>query len=214
MIIKFIRGQGVNEMQLDKVVLYHKALADPTRIRLLILLAGGELHGQALAEKLGVTPATVTHHAAKLREASLIAERRDKNTVYFSLNDYFLKNNAQAALNLIYRHGREEGGTEEMSEENKKFKDSVIHNFFTADGKLKSIPAQLKKKLIVLEHMVSQLAYGEQYPEKELNAFIKQYHEDFATIRREFIMHQFMFREKNVYELNPQEMWAKWEALK
>ncbi|WP_195575362.1 metalloregulator ArsR/SmtB family transcription factor [Paenibacillus sp. 1001270B_150601_E10] len=200
-------------MQLEKVVLYHKALADPTRIRLLILLAGGELHGQALAEKLGVTPATVTHHAAKLREASLICERRDKNTVYFSLNDYFLKSNAQAALNLVYRHGREEGGNEEMSDENKKFKNSVIHNFFTADGKLKSIPAQLKKKLIVLEHIVSQLTYGQKYAEKELNAFIKQYHEDFATIRREFIMHQFMFREKDIYELNPQEMWAKWEAL-
>ncbi len=59
-------------MQLDKIITYHKALADATRIRMLILLADGELNGQVLAEKLGVTPATITHHAAKLREASLI----------------------------------------------------------------------------------------------------------------------------------------------
>ncbi|CAM3351574.1 metalloregulator ArsR/SmtB family transcription factor [Paenibacillus lupini] len=200
-------------MQLDKVVNYHKALADPTRIRLLILLAEGELNGQVLAEKLGVTPATVTHHAAKLREASLINERRDKNTIYFSLNDYFIKNGSNATANLIYRQTNRKGEAEQMNEDLDRMKQSVIKNFFTAAGKLKSIPAQLKKKLIVLEYIVSQLDKDRKYTEKELNEFIKGYHEDFATLRREFIMHQFMFRENEIYELNPQEMWAKWETL-
>lgn len=199
-------------MQLDKVVNYHKALADPTRIRLLILLADGELNGQVLAEKLGVTPATVTHHAAKLREASLINERREKNTIYFSLNDYFIKNGSNATANLIYRTSTQKG-EEQMNEEFERVRQSVIKNFFTATGQLKSIPAQLKKKLIVLEYMVSKLEKGRKYTEKELNEFIKGFHQDFATIRREFIMHQFMFRENEIYELNPQEMWAKWETL-
>ncbi|MGO4110592.1 metalloregulator ArsR/SmtB family transcription factor [Paenibacillus sp. YAF4_2] len=200
-------------MQLDKVVNYHKALADPTRIRLLILLAEGELNGQVLAEKLGVTPATVTHHAAKLREASLINERRDKNTIYFSLNDYFIKNGSNATANLIYRQTSRKGEAEELNEDLERMKQSVIKNFFTAAGKLKSIPAQLKKKLIVLEHIVSKLEKERKYTEKELNEFIKGYHEDFATLRREFIMHQFMFRQNEIYELNPQEMWARWETL-
>ncbi|MXO80334.1 ArsR family transcriptional regulator, partial [Paenibacillus sp. OT2-17] len=39
-------------MQLDKMVNYHKALADPTRMRILLLLSRGEMHGQALAKKL------------------------------------------------------------------------------------------------------------------------------------------------------------------
>lgn len=200
-------------MQLDKVVSYHKALADPTRIKMLILLAEGEMNGQLLAEKIGVTPATITHHAAKLREASLINERRDKNTIFFSLNDYFIKNSATATENLIYQRVRPEGGPERLQEEDQRTRDSVIKNFFTSDGKLKSIPAQLKKKLIVLTHMVSRLEKGRKYSEKEMNEFIKEYHEDFATIRREFIMHHFMFRDNGVYELNPQEMWARWEEL-
>jgi hypothetical protein len=199
-------------MQLDKVVNYHKALADPTRIRLLILLADGELNGQVLAEKLCVTPATITHHAAKLRAASLINERREKNTIYFSLNDYFIKSNASATENLIYRRasalGKEENGTMENSND-KRLKESVTNHFFTAEGKLKHLPAQLKKKLIVLERMALQLEKGRKYSEKELNAFIKNFHEDFATIRREFIMHQFMFRENEIYELNPEEMWSR-----
>lgn len=198
-------------MQLDKVVAYHKALADPTRVKMLILLAEGERNGQVLAEKLSVTPATITHHAAKLREASLINERREKNTIYFSLNDYFLKNNAAAAINLIYRGA--DGGIGMLNEEQKRLRDSVIRNFFSKEGKLKNIPSQLKKKLIILEHMVTNLEAGRRYSEKEINEYIMTYHEDFATIRREFIMHQFLFREKEIYELNPQEMWAKWVNL-
>ncbi|AZK48253.1 metalloregulator ArsR/SmtB family transcription factor [Paenibacillus lentus] len=198
-------------MQLDKVVTYHKALADPTRIRMLILLAEGERNGQELAKKLGVTPATITHHAAKLREASLINERRDKNTIFFSLNHYFLKNSADATVNLIQRAS--EGGTSMLDEQQQRMKESVIKNFFSAEGRLKSLPAQLKKKLIVLEYLVSRLEMGRKYTELEINAFIREYHEDFATIRREFIMHQFMFRENDIYELNPQEMWTKWESL-
>ncbi|MFC5530948.1 metalloregulator ArsR/SmtB family transcription factor [Cohnella yongneupensis] len=198
-------------MQLDKIVHYHKALADPTRIRMLVLLAGGEANGQALAEKLSVTPATITHHAAKLRSASLINERRDKNTIYFSLNDYFIRNNASAIVDLIYRSTEE--GASDMEGQHQRLRESVLKNFFTSAGKLKNVPVQLKKKLIVLEHLVSKLEKGRKYTEREINEFIKPFHEDFATLRREFIMHQYMFREDQIYELNPREMWAKWETL-
>ncbi|RXZ80918.1 DUF2087 domain-containing protein [Paenibacillaceae bacterium] len=201
-------------MQLEKVVGYHKALADPTRIKILILLADGELNGQSLAEKLSVTPATITHHATKLREASLINERREKNTIYFSLNDYFIKNSATATEKLIYRQVNSNGEEGDLMQvEHAKLKATVIRSFFTADGKLKSLPAQLKKKLIVLEHLVSSLEKGRKYTEKEINEFIKKYYDDFATVRREFIMHQFMYREHEIYELNPQQLWAKWETL-
>lgn len=200
-------------MQLDKVVTFHKALADANRLRMLVLLADGERNGLELAEKLGVTPATVTHHAAKLREASLINERREKNTIYFSLNHYFLKNSASAAADFIYRGTNARDEVNPMDAELTKLKESVIKNFFDKEGKLKQIPSQLKKKLIVLEHIVSGLEKSRTYSEKEINTFIKQYHEDFATLRREFIMHQFMFRDKENYELNPPELWARWESL-
>ncbi|MDG0792102.1 metalloregulator ArsR/SmtB family transcription factor [Cohnella ginsengisoli] len=198
-------------MQLDKVVAYHKALADPTRLRMLILLAGGEMSGLELAERLYLTPATITHHAAKLREASLIHERREKNSIFFSLNDYFLQNNASAAVALIYKKSEGEKNDVEI-ERDARLKETVVKNFFTSEGRLKHLPAQLKKKLIVLAHLASKLEAGRLYEEKEINAFISGYHEDYATIRREFIMHQFMFRENEVYELNPPEMWAKTQA--
>ncbi|MEK3748053.1 metalloregulator ArsR/SmtB family transcription factor [Paenibacillus sp. FSL E2-8871] len=197
-------------MQLEKIVNYHKALADPTRLRLLLLLSQGEMHGQALAEKLNLSQPTVTHHAAKLREAALIKERRDKNTVYFKLNPEFISSGAEASLQFIFSKGAR--NMEEKSPEN-SLKESVLRNFFSKDGRLRQIPAQYKKKLIALQYMVEKLEPGVVYSEKEINEFIKQFHEDFATIRREFIMHQFMYRENDKYELNPQEIWTRWEDV-
>ncbi|MNV71264.1 hypothetical protein D3C71_1642730 [compost metagenome] len=92
-------------------------------------------------------------------------------------------------------------------------KESVLRNFFAKDGRLRQIPAQYKKKLIALQYMVEKLEPGVVYTEKEINEFIKAFHEDFATIRREFIMHQFMYRQNDKYELNPQEMWTHWENV-
>ncbi len=198
-------------MQLEKIVNYHKALADPTRLRLLLLLSQGEMHGQALAEKLNLSQPTVTHHAAKLREAALIKERRDRNTVYFKLNPDFISSGAEASLQFIFSKGAR--NMEEKSPEN-SLKESVLRNFFSKDGRLRQIPAQYKKKLIAFQYMVEKLEPGVVYSEKEINEFIKQFHEDFATIRREFIMHQFMYRENDKYELNPQEIWTRWEDVK
>lgn len=197
-------------MQLEKIVAYHKALADPTRLRILLLLSEGEMNGQALAEKLNISQPTVTHHAAKLREAALITERRDKNTVYFAQNQYFIKQHAQASLEFINRGG----GVTVNEPVNETLKASVLRNFFAKDGRLRQIPAQYKKKLIAFQHMVEQLETGRKYSEKEINEFLKQYHEDFATIRREFIMHQFMYRENEIYEVNPRELWTKWDQVK
>ncbi|WP_149095866.1 metalloregulator ArsR/SmtB family transcription factor [Paenibacillus terrae] len=198
-------------MQLDKMVNYHKALADPTRMRILLLLSRGEMHGQALAEKLNLSQPTVTHHASKLREAGLIKERRDKNTVYFTLNPELIRQHAEATVRFIFEKGE---GEEEMSEVNETLEATVLRNFFSKDGKLRQIPSQYKKKLIVLQMLAEKLEPGRVYPERELNEWIKQYHEDFATIRRELIMHQFMYREREMYELNPSEMWTRWDQVR
>lgn len=189
-------------MQLNKIVEFHKALGDLTRIRIIALLQQGPLHGQAIAGKLGLKPPTITHHIAKLREVGLIKEQRDKNTIYFSLNTKILESSAKAILTV--GTGGEASMEMEVTPEERA---AIINNFFTKDGKLKTYPAQRKKKLVVLAHMVKGLEFGKVYPEKEINEYLKQFHEDYATLRRELIMCQYMYRENNQYELNPVELW-------
>ncbi|RNB70075.1 metalloregulator ArsR/SmtB family transcription factor [Brevibacillus panacihumi] len=205
-------------MQLDQLVTFYKAMGDTTRIRILAILANGPLHGQALAGKLGVTPPTITHHMAKLREAALVYERRDKNTIYFYLHEANVKRLSQAIVNVL-EHAKkgtdeslwEEEGNEANEGGGRPLVESlqVLRTFFTADGRLKQIPAQRKKKLIVFEHMVRGLEKGRKYTEAQINEYIRQFHEDYATIRREFVMNHYMYREDGIYELNPEELWAK-----
>jgi hypothetical protein len=189
-------------MQLNKMVNFHKALGDLTRIRIIALLQQGPLHGQAIAGKLGLKAPTITHHMAKLREVGLIKERRDKNTIYFSLNTKILEMSTMAILAV----GNEGSSNLEMSVTNEE-RAAIINNFFTKDGKLKTFPAQRKKKLVVLAHIVKALEFRRVYQEKEINEYLKQFHEDYATLRRELIMCQYMYRENNQYELNPVELW-------
>ncbi|PGS56386.1 metalloregulator ArsR/SmtB family transcription factor [Bacillus sp. AFS041924] len=189
-------------MQLSKIVDFHKALGDLTRVRIIALLQQGHLSGQEIASKLNLKPPTITHHMTKLREVGLIKERRDKNTIYFSLNTKILEMSAKA----IFTVGSGGDSNMEMSVTESE-RSSIITNFFTTEGKLKIYPAQRKKKLVVLAHMVKGLEFGRVYQEKEINEYLKEFHEDYATLRRELIMCQYMYRENNQYELNPVELW-------
>ena len=60
-----------------------KALADPTRRRILELLAQGELTAGEIAAHFSMTKPSVSHHLSILKAAGLISdERRGQNIVY------------------------------------------------------------------------------------------------------------------------------------
>ncbi|MCA0969515.1 metalloregulator ArsR/SmtB family transcription factor [Halobacillus litoralis] len=190
-------------MQLEKMVSFHKALGDPTRLRIIALLRNGSLHGQALAERLSLSAPTISHHLKKLKDAGVVYTRRDRNTIYYYLNESKLESTATAVLRI----GDDQTVLKKEMEMTDKEKEKVLNNFITDEDRLKQLPSQLKKKLVVLSYFVQGLENGKVYEEKELNDYIRTFFDDFATVRREWIMHQFMYRENNQYERNPVEMW-------
>ena len=63
-----------------------KALADPTRLRLVSLVAaheGGEACVCELTEPLGLTQPTISHHLKALREAGLVSSERRASWVFY-----------------------------------------------------------------------------------------------------------------------------------
>jgi ArsR family transcriptional regulator len=62
-----------------------KALADPTRLRILGLVEGGEVCVCHLHEALGVPQPTASRHLAYLRRAGLVEGRREGLWVYYRL---------------------------------------------------------------------------------------------------------------------------------
>lgn len=61
------------------------ALGDKTRLRLLILMAGGPVSVGFLAESLGVSQPKVSRHLAYLRNAGVVSTRRDGKWVYYGI---------------------------------------------------------------------------------------------------------------------------------
>jgi DNA-binding transcriptional ArsR family regulator/precorrin-6B methylase 2 len=62
-----------------------RALGDPTRLRLLRLLAAAPLNVSELVSVVGVAQSSVSHHLGKLRQLGLVREERAAGFNYYSL---------------------------------------------------------------------------------------------------------------------------------
>jgi excisionase family DNA binding protein len=91
---------------------------------------------------------------------------------------------------------------EKHSNQGKRYPDRMVGQFFDTDGTLKSIPAQRKKRVMVLEVLLKNFELNHIYSEKEVNEIIMRFHSDFCTIRREFIMEKMMSRSEGKYRVN------------
>jgi len=68
-----------------------KALSDPTRLRIVEMLAGGEeLCGSEIAENLGISLALLCHHWSTLEHAGLVTKKKEGQTASISLNRQLL----------------------------------------------------------------------------------------------------------------------------
>lgn len=72
---------------LYKLADLYKVFGDPTRIRILYALSGGELCVCDIAELLGMTQSAISHQLRVLKQSALVKFRRDGKTVYYSLAD-------------------------------------------------------------------------------------------------------------------------------
>lgn len=63
-----------------------KALSDPVRRNILIMLRDGRKSAGDIASHFDMTGATVSYHLKQLKSAGLIYETKEKNFIYYSLN--------------------------------------------------------------------------------------------------------------------------------
>lgn len=68
-----------------------KALADPTRRRVLELLRGGDLTAGEIADHFDMTKPSLSHHLSALKNAGLVDAERDGQNIIYSLNTSVLQ---------------------------------------------------------------------------------------------------------------------------
>ena len=79
-----------------------KALGDPTRIRIVRMLAErGEVCVCTIVEELGVRQSAVSFHMNKLKQTGLLHGRREGQWIHYSLNVEAFETGPQAFLNEL-----------------------------------------------------------------------------------------------------------------
>ena len=179
---------------LDELVGVLKAVADPTRLRILGLVVDRGRCGQDLASRLGVSAPTVSHHLQVLRDAGLVKETREGPYRFYNLDLAALRG---AAKSLSSKKSVQSFADASGVPESER---KVLRTFF--DGpRLVAFPARRKKRLIVFEEVLRRLPRRKAYSERALSRFIEAINPDYCTIRREFVMNGYMSRERGRYTL-------------
>jgi len=78
---------GLDEETLFVVSQTFKALGDPTRIRILHLLAQKEYSVNKIAETLDLRQSTVSHQLRFLKNLRLVTYRREGTTLFYAIDD-------------------------------------------------------------------------------------------------------------------------------
>lgn len=63
-----------------------KALSDPIRREILVLLKKGRLSAGDIVNNFDMTGATISYHLSILKKAGLVFEQKEKNFIYYELN--------------------------------------------------------------------------------------------------------------------------------
>lgn len=174
----------------DMLLGFFKALGNENRLKIVAILAEQEMTVRDLAQRLNLKEPTVSEHLAQLRQTGLVGVRPvGTYRVYYFMAD------ALHEMNKSLFSQEELAALLHVPDED----DLSVLNNYVKDGRLVIIPASRKKLLVVLRWLARHFEPGQRYAEKEVNAVILQYHEDYATLRRELIGHQFMQRDRGIY---------------
>ena len=179
------------EQNLEARAQLFKALGHPVRLLIMNLAKIKPRHGEELAAILRLKPATISHHLGILTKAGLLSSKKDQYYQTYSIVHELLKTSLEEMVTLP------QPGLPTNIEQD-AYRNKVLKNFYK-HGRLVSIPAQLKKRQIILEKIVEEFEPDRKYTELEVNQVLVEFHDDVASLRRGLISQKLMDRQKGIY---------------
>ena len=197
-----------------ELLAFFGCLADKNRLKIAGVLAQQPCSGEQLAAIVGLKPATITHHLHTLMGAGLVtAEPQGHAKIYHLRMDRIQalakrlladdasapapESAAAAPAPQTWPNSALAQAADDVDLE--AYDRKVLRDFLQRDGRLKEIPAQYKKQLVVLRHLVKEFAPGQTYTEKQVNAILARFHPDTASLRRAMIDGKLMQRAEGKY---------------
>lgn len=85
--VKVAQARMPDDDELARLGDFFKVLGDPTRLKILHALLSGELCVCDLSAVLGMSVSAVSHQLSALKQARLVAHRRDGKVIFYNLSD-------------------------------------------------------------------------------------------------------------------------------
>jgi ADP-ribose pyrophosphatase YjhB (NUDIX family) len=159
-------------------------LAEPERLRVVSALALGAGTIPEVAAAAGMDQRAVVRALRRLERGGLVSREKDQLTLHA---DRFKEAAREAAP---------DGPGEPLSAD--PATDAVLRAF-TRDGRITSIPVQRARRRLLLEQVAATFEPGVRYPEREVNAILRAWHPDHATLRRYLVDELLLDRAEGMY---------------
>lgn len=173
-----------------------KALADSSRLILVQALQQPQ-YVEELAQRCNLASSTVCFHLGKLEKAGLIRKQKEQYYAVYTLNDAIFDKSLRELTS--FRNAEEYVQGERV----RRYRSKVLKAFMK-NGRVTRIPAQYKKRLIVIQEILRRFSPDRNYREREIDDLIREICDDYVTIRRAFIDEGMMVREGDIYKLAKQ----------
>jgi DNA-binding HxlR family transcriptional regulator len=181
-------------MDITKSLNITKALADESRLMIIDSLREKPKYVEELSERLNLAISTVSFHLKKLESAGLVRSVKEQYYSVYHLNEGLLGFTLSELTSFSSNH------RELQDERMLKYKNKVIRTFFRR-GRLEKLPAQYKKRVIILTEIMKKFT-DKTYTEKEVDNIISVIHDDYVTVRRLLIDEKLMSRKNGIYNIN------------
>ncbi len=165
----------------EELVNFFKTIADPSRLKIVGLLAQQPYSVEELAALLLLKPSTVSHHLARLAEAGLVGAKAESYYTVYQLNQQALESKSRSLFS------RDDLSAAVANVDLDAYDNKVLKDYTRRDGSLKTLPSQRKKLEAILRHVVKSFKIETHYSEKQVNEILSGFHEDTATLRRELV---------------------------
>ena len=86
--------------EIEALSAFFKMMGDPTRIKMMCVMAQGEMCVQDIASALDMTKSAISHQLSGLKENKIVKSRREGKNVFYSIDD----DHVHTVLNIAMTH--------------------------------------------------------------------------------------------------------------
>ena len=176
-----------------------EAMSDPDALRLLGLLSAPDrlraLSALVLGARTGEEVAARTGMPA--RDALAALERLERGGVALREEGRWLPR--PEALREAVARAAESRAAEDPAPEGAGREEAAVLRSFLRGGRIVALPVQRAKRMVVLDHVARAFEPGVRYSEPEVNAVLRAFHSDHASLRRALVDEGFLDRDSTRY---------------